>query len=199
MKFCSECGSARIVYKVPERDNLPRFVCEDCHIIHYQNPKIVTGCLPVWEDKVLLCKRAIEPRYGLWTLPAGFMENNETVEQAAIRETWEEAKANVEPLSLYVILSLPHISQVYMMFRTKLRDLKFAPGIESLDVQLFSQNEIPWDELAFPVIQRTLTYYFQDRATEQFPLHVGNILKTCQGNHLKTCIKHSPNPVITRE
>ncbi|OAD19231.1 MutT/nudix family protein [Candidatus Thiomargarita nelsonii] len=176
MNFCSHCGSARLVRKVPEGDNLPRLVCEDCHTIHYQNPKVVTGCLPVWEDKILLCKRAIEPRYGLWTLPAGFMENNETLEQAAVRETWEEANATLEQLSLYSVLSLPHISQVYMMFRAQLRDLSFAPGTESLEVQLFSQNEIPWDDLAFPVIHRTLTHYFQDRLTGDFPVHVGDII-----------------------
>ncbi|MEN8217357.1 MAG: NUDIX hydrolase [Pseudomonadota bacterium] len=177
MNYCSHCGSARLARKVPEGDNLPRFVCEECHTIHYQNPKVVTGCLPVWEDKVLLCKRAIEPRYGLWTLPAGFMENNETLEQAAVRETWEEAKANLEQLTLYTVLSLPHISQVYMMFRAQLRDLTFAPGSESLEVQLFSHDEIPWDELAFPVIRRTLTHYFQDRVAGHFPLHVGDINK----------------------
>ncbi|OQY50435.1 MAG: NUDIX hydrolase [Candidatus Parabeggiatoa sp. nov. 2] len=176
MNYCSHCGSARLVQKVPEGDNLPRIVCEDCHTIHYQNPKIITGCLPTWEDKILLCKRAIEPRYGLWTLPAGFMENNETVEQAAVRETWEEAKATLSPLSLYVVFSLPHISQVYMMFRAKLREPTFAPGTESLEVRLFSQDEIPWEQLAFFTIRRTLTLFFQDCQTGQFPVHVGDII-----------------------
>jgi len=175
MNYCSYCGSAQLVHKIPEGDNLPRFVCEACHNIHYQNPKIVVGCLPEWEDKILLCKRAIEPRYGLWTLPAGFMENNETLEQGAARETWEEAQARLEQLSLYTVFSLPHISQVYMIFRAQLRDLTFAPGIESLDVRFFSQDEIPWDDLAFPVIQKTLTHYFQDRATGEFPVHLGDI------------------------
>jgi len=176
MNFCSHCGSARLIRQVPYGDNLPRLVCEDCRTIHYQNPKIVTGCLPVWENQVLLCKRAIEPRYGLWTLPAGFMENHETLEQAAVRETWEEAKATLGQLSLYTVLSLPHISQVYMMFRAQLRDLSFAPGTESLEVQLFSQDEIPWDDLAFPVIHRTLTHYFQDRSAGDFPVHVGDLI-----------------------
>ncbi|RKZ39903.1 MAG: hypothetical protein DRQ49_10040, partial [Gammaproteobacteria bacterium] len=130
--------------------------------------KIIAGCLPIWENQILLCKRAIEPRYGLWTLPAGFMENNETIEQAAARETWEEAKANIGQVSLYVVISLPHISQVYMMFRTQLCDLNYAPGIESLEVQLFSQDKIPWEKLAFPVIRKTLTHYFQDRVVNQF-------------------------------
>ncbi len=176
MNYCSNCGSARLVHQIPAGDNLPRFVCEDCHTIYYQNPKIVVGCLPEWEDKILLCKRAIEPRYGLWTLPAGFMENNETLEQGATRETWEEAQARLEHLSLYTVCSLPHISQVYMIFRAKLRDLNYAPGVESLEVRLFSQDEIPWNQLAFPVIYRTLTDYFQDRASGEFPVHLGELL-----------------------
>lgn len=176
MNYCSHCGSARLVLKVPAGDCLPRYVCEDCHTIYYQNPKIVTGCIPEWEDKILLCKRAIEPRYGLWTLPAGFMENKETLEQAAKRETWEEAKANVNQLSLYTVFSLPHISQVYIMFRASLGDLTFAPGYESLEVQLFTQDKIPWENLAFPVIHRTLTYYFQDRAKGEFALHLEQVV-----------------------
>jgi ADP-ribose pyrophosphatase YjhB (NUDIX family) len=175
MNYCSNCGTARLAKKVPDGDHLPRIVCEECHIIHYQNPKIVTGCLPEWEDKVLLCKRAIEPRYGLWTLPAGFMENHESLEQAAARETWEEAHARVNCLNLYIVMSLSYISQVYIMFRASLQDLTFSPGIETLEVKLFSQDEIPWEQLAFPVIHRTLTYYFQDRLASQFPVHVGDI------------------------
>ncbi|MCK5877714.1 MAG: NUDIX hydrolase [Candidatus Marithrix sp.] len=177
MNYCSHCGSAQLVSKIPEGEHLPRIVCDACNTIHYQNPKIVTGCLPIWEDKVLLCKRAIEPRYGLWTLPAGFMENNETIEQAAIRETREESEANVELLNLYTVISLPHISQVYMMFRTKLLDLTFAPGIESLDVRLFTEAEIPWEKIAFATIHRTLTQYFQDRKNNDFPLHMSMINK----------------------
>lgn len=175
MKYCSQCG-APISSKIPEGDNLPRFVCDNCHIIHYQNPKIVTGCLPEWEDKILLCKRAIEPRYGLWTLPAGFMENHETLTQAAMRETWEEACAKVDNLQLYTIISLPYISQVYIMFRSQLLDLDFAPGSESLEVKLFHPDDIPWDELAFPIIRRTLTHYCEDLAIRQFPLHISDIL-----------------------
>ena len=176
MNYCSHCGSAQLVLKIPEGDHLARQICEDCHTIHYENPKIIAGCLPIRENKILLCKRAIEPRYGLWTLPAGFMENNETIEQAAARETWEEAKANIGQVSLYVVISLPHISQVYMMFRTQLCDLNYAPGIESLEVQLFSQDKIPWEKLAFPVIRKTLTHYFQDRVVNQFPVHVSEMI-----------------------
>lgn len=172
INYCSQCGSSKIVHKIPTGDNLPRAVCEDCQTIFYQNPKIITGCLSEWEDKILLCKRAIEPRAGLWTIPAGFMENQETIEQAARRETWEEAQAKVSNLQLYTVHSLPHISQVYLMFRADLQDLTFAPGMESLAVQLFTQDEIPWDSIAFNVIHRTLTHYFQDRLTGEFPLHL---------------------------
>lgn len=174
MKYCSQCG-ATVSFKVPEADNLPRFICDSCQTIHYQNPKVVTGCLPVWDDKILLCRRAIEPRYGLWTLPAGFMENNETLTQAAMRETWEEACAKVTDLQLYTVISLPAISQIYIMFLAKLSDLEFAAGTESLEVKLFQPDEIPWDELAFPVIRRTLTHYCEDLTTHHFPLHLSDI------------------------
>ena len=127
LKFCSACGSDRIERRVPEGDNLPRFVCAACAAIHYQNPKIVVGCLPEWQDQVLLCRRAIEPRHGLWTLPAGFLENGETVVAGAVRETLEEASARVDVGELYTMISLPHISQVYMMFRARLVDLDFGP------------------------------------------------------------------------
>ncbi|EDN65991.1 NUDIX hydrolase [Beggiatoa sp. PS] len=172
INYCSQCGSAQLIQKVPEGDTHSRIVCEACHIIHYQNPKIVTGCLPIWEDKVLLCKRAIEPRSGFWTLPGGFMENNETVLQAAARETWEEAEAKVEQLQLYLVVSGSNKNQVYMVFLAQLCDLTFAPGIESLEVQLFSQEEIPWEEIAFRFVHQTLTDYFQDRIKGQFPVRV---------------------------
>ena len=174
MKFCSQCGST-VELRIPEGDNLPRFVCSQCTTIHYQNPKIVAGCIPEWQDKILLCKRAIEPQYGYWTLPAGFMENNETTPNAAQRETQEEANANVEIISLYAMFDIPHISQVYLMFRARLLDLEFAPGVESLEVDLFTEDQIPWDELAFPVINETLKYYYQDRQRNQFELRHGKI------------------------
>lgn len=174
MNFCSNCG-ANVELRIPAGDNLPRFVCPSCEVIHYTNPKIVVGCVPVWEDQVLLCKRAIEPRYGYWTLPAGFMENNESTGDAAMRETREEANANVELGELYSLYSLPHISQVYLMYRSRLIDLNFGPGTESLEVRLFSENEIPWDDIAFAVVKKTLENYFTDRRAGQFPLHTGTI------------------------
>ena len=143
MRYCSNCGM-EVDLRIPEGDNLPRHVCIACGVIHYQNPKIVVGCIPEWEDKVLLCRRAIEPRHGLWTVPSGFMENAETLGQGAERETLEEANARVRMGNLYAIYSLPHINQVHVLFRAQLLDLDFKPGIESLDVRLFSEEEIPW-------------------------------------------------------
>ncbi|MEQ1816661.1 MAG: NUDIX hydrolase [Nitrosomonas sp.] len=174
MKYCSNC-SATVELLIPDGDSLPRYVCTTCNIIHYQNPKMVVGCIPEWEDKILLCRRAIEPRLGWWTLPAGFMENNETLEQAAARETLEEANARVEIGNLYAIYSLPHISQVYLLFRARLLDLDFKPGIESLEVKLLSENEIPWEEMAFRVIHDPLMQYFKERKLGKFGFHKGII------------------------
>jgi len=175
MKFCSSCGAAALEFRVPEGDTLPRYVCAQCGAIHYQNPKIVVGCLPEWEEQVLLCRRAIEPRRGLWTLPAGFLENGETLAAGALRETIEEASARVAIDSLYTVISLPHISQVYVMFRSKLQDLDFGPGPESLEVALYHEQEVPWDQLAFRTIGRTLRNYFLDRKLGRFPVHVSAI------------------------
>lgn len=176
MIYCSNCGK-QVARKIPAGDSRPRHVCDACNTIHYQNPKIVAGCIPVWDDRLLLCRRAIEPRQGLWTLPAGFMENGESTEQAAARETMEEACATVSDLSLYGVFSIPHISQVYMMFRANLADGKFAPGEESLEVRLFNEDEIPWDELAFPVIRLTLERYFKDIRSRNFPIYVEDIIR----------------------
>jgi len=174
MKYCSNC-SATVELLIPEGDSLPRYVCTTCNIIHYQNPKMVVGCIPEWEDKILLCRRAIEPRRGWWTLPAGFMENNETLEQAAARETLEEANARVEIGDLYAVYSLPHISQVYVLFRARLLDLDFKPGIESLEVKLLAENEIPWEEMAFRVIHDPLKQYFKERKRGKLGIHRGVI------------------------
>jgi ADP-ribose pyrophosphatase YjhB (NUDIX family) len=175
MKFCSHCGSARLAFTIPEGDTLPRHVCRDCGTIHYQNPKVVVGCLPVWEDKVLLCRRAIEPRHGLWTLPAGFLEDHETLEAGAMRETLEEADARVELQNLYVMISIVHVSQVFVMFRSRLLDLDFGPGTESIEVKLFAEDEIPWENLAFRTISRTLRNFFLDRRDGAWPLRLSSI------------------------
>jgi len=178
VKFCSECGSEAMAWRVPAGDNRPRHVCGQCGAVFYQNPKIVAGCLATWEDRVLLCRRAIAPRHGFWTLPAGFMENGETTEQAAARETLEEARARVRIQGLYTVLSLPHVSQVYMMYRSELLDLDFGPGAESLEVRLFGESEIPWQELAFPTIRETLKAFFGDRQAGTFKLHTGTITRS---------------------
>lgn len=174
MKFCSECGS-QVSVKIPEGDNRERHVCTDCGVIHYINPRIIAGTLPVYEGKVLLCRRAIEPRRGYWTLPAGFMENGETTAQAAARETIEEAEAEVDLHGLYTVFNLPHISQVYMFFRGEVIEGKYGVGVESLETQLFEEQDIPWNELAFPTIYRTLKLYFEDRKTEQYPVRIEDL------------------------
>ncbi|TGD75255.1 NUDIX domain-containing protein [Mangrovimicrobium sediminis] len=171
MKFCTSCGHA-VALRVPEGDDRERYVCTACEFIHYTNPRIIVGCLPVYEDKVLLCKRAIEPRYGLWTLPAGFMENGETTMAGAARETWEEARARVSNLELYRIFDLPYISQVYMFYRCDLDDGKYGVGPESLESGLYREDQIPWDEIAFPVVRETLQDYFRDRRAGSYPIQV---------------------------
>lgn len=175
MKFCSNCGHPLVV-RIPEGDNRPRHICEQCETIHYRNPNIVAGTLPVWQNKILLCRRAIEPRYGFWTLPAGFMELGETMEEAALRESREEAHANVAIEDIYTIISLPSIDQVYVMYRARLLDLDFHAGAESLEVRLFEEQDIPWQQLAFRTIHYTLQNYVADRKTRIFPVHTHAIL-----------------------
>ncbi len=150
-------------------------------MVHYQNPKVVVGCIPAWEDKILLCRRAIEPRSGLWTLPAGFMERGETTQAGAARETLEEANARVEVGPLYSLFNLPHIDQVYLLFRSRLLDLDFYPGEESSEVRLFSEAEIPWGELAFPVVRETLVLYFRDQVTGYQGMYSGDIVRDRDG------------------
>jgi ADP-ribose pyrophosphatase YjhB (NUDIX family) len=174
MNFCSNCA-APVSLKVPVGDTLPRYVCDACNTVHYQNPRMVVGCIPEWEDRILLCRRAIEPRYGLWTVPAGFMENGETTLQGAARETLEEANARVDIVQLYALYNIPHINQVYMLFRAKLLDAGFSAGAETLETRLFVENEIPWEQLAFATVRNTLTHYFADRKTGEFKFHMGTI------------------------
>lgn len=174
MNFCTSCGS-RVELAIPEGDDRPRHICGNCGVIHYQNPKVVTGCIPEWQGQVLLCRRAIEPRYGYWTLPAGFMENGESSHEGAVRETFEEAKARVQISGLYTLFNLPRIDQVYMLFRGRLLDLNFGPGTESLEVGLFSCSEIPWDKLAFQVVSETLKLYFEDQKSNAFIVRSGTI------------------------
>ena len=173
-KHCKTCGGAT-VYAVPADDNRERATCTVCHRVHYENPLNVVGTVPVWGDQVLLCRRNIEPRYGLWTLPAGFMELGETVTQGAARETEEEAGAHFEMQGLLTVLSVVRVGQVHLYFRARLLDTVFAPGPETIEAQLFTEDEIPWDELAFRTVRDTLKYYFADRRKGQFELHCADI------------------------
>jgi ADP-ribose pyrophosphatase YjhB (NUDIX family) len=163
MNFCSQCG-ARVVTVTPPGDHLPRFVCEACGTIHYQNPKLVVGCVPEFDGRILLCKRAIEPRLGFWTVPAGFMENGETLQQAAARESKEEALADVEIGSLLTVVHVIHAHQVHVFFRARMREPRFGPAPESLEVKLVTPQEIPWPDLAFPSTEFTLRRYLEDLA-----------------------------------
>jgi len=173
MNFCSHCGSNKIALSIPEGDNRPRYVCPNCKTIHYQNPNIVAGCLPVWEDKVLLCRRAIEPRQGFWNVPSGYLENGETVAEGALREVWEEAEAKVELLYLISLYNLPKINQLYLQFIGTLVDGKFGIGEESSECALFTEEETPWEEMAFTSSVFTLKRYFEDRQVGRRVLHRG--------------------------
>lgn len=168
---CSNCGHATDT-KIPLGDSLPREVCPACHTIHYVNPKVICGALAVWEDQVLLCRRAIEPRYGLWTLPAGYMELFETMQEGAARETREEAEAEVEIEQLYCMYNIPRIGQIYVLFKAKLIEGRFGAGEETIECRLFKEQDIPWDELAFPSVKRTLEHFFCDRQHNEFSLHL---------------------------
>jgi len=167
MKFCSECANP-VSLRTPPDDNRPRFVCDRCGVVHYQNPKLVVGSIPVWDDGdqpcVLLCRRAIEPRHGYWTLPAGFMENGETTSDGAVRETMEEAGARIRLHELFSLLNVPHVDQVHLFYRATLLDLDYVAGPESLEVKLFSEKHMPWSEIAFPTVSNTLRFFFKDHA-----------------------------------
>lgn len=164
IKFCKECGQA-VSYRIPDDgDTKSRAICSVCHTVHYENPLMVVGTLPVWQGRVLLCKRNIEPRKGKWTLPAGFMELNETAAEGAARETVEEAGAQFEMQDLLSVLSVARVGQVHLYFRAALTSDQFNPGFETQEAQLFDEKDIPWDELAFTTVKLTLECFFADRA-----------------------------------
>ncbi len=192
LNFCQHCG-APLVQKIPPGDDRERHCCERCATIFYQNPKNVVGTIPVHENKVLLCKRAIEPRVGKWTLPAGFMENGESSLHGAIRETREEAGAEVtvNDDSLYTLFNLPRINQLYIFFRAQLTSLNFSAGLESEEVALFMEHEIPWDEIAFPVVRHTLEHYFQDLPNSRFPVRMFDVHHNDDRTISTTLISHS--------
>jgi ADP-ribose pyrophosphatase YjhB (NUDIX family) len=171
IKHCKECGAA-VAYRIPDDgDTKRRAVCAACHTIHYENPLNVVGTVPFWEDKVLLCKRNIEPRRGKWTLPAGFMELDETTAQGAARETVEEAGAQFELLGLFSLLNVARVGQVHLFYRARLTSEVFDPGVETMEARLFTQAQIPWDEIAFRTTKETLERFFEDRARGHFGVH----------------------------
>lgn len=169
-KFCSQCGTV-LSQRIPPDDNRLRDVCDNCGAVHYQNPRNVVGVLPVWQGKILLCRRAIEPRYDKWTLPAGFMELGETTAQGAMRETQEEAGAQIELGPLYTVIDVPHAEQVHFFYLAKVLSDELYPGPESLEAAFFDLDDIPWSELAFRTIITTLEHYRDDVKTGSFPLH----------------------------
>jgi ADP-ribose pyrophosphatase YjhB (NUDIX family) len=178
MKFCTQCGD-EVHLKTPEDDNRERHVCKTCGEIHYFNPKNVVGTIPLWEDKILLCRRAIEPRKNYWTLPAGFLELHETTAEGAVRETLEETGANVQVKGLFTILNVPHIGQIHWFYVALMNSPEFSPFTsESTEVALFTEAEIPWDDLAFLTVKTCLRQFFADRSagkaldTEALPTHL---------------------------
>jgi ADP-ribose pyrophosphatase YjhB (NUDIX family) len=176
IKHCRNCGNA-VIYRLPDDgDTRERAVCPACDTIHYENPLNVVGTVPCLDDRVLLCKRNIEPAWGKWTLPAGFMELNETTAQGAARETDEEAGAQFEMGDLFSVLSVPRVGQVHLFFRARLLSDLFDPGHETIEARLFREDEIPWDEIAFRTVKETLLRFFDDRRKGVFAVHTLDIL-----------------------
>lgn len=171
---CRACGTPT-TYRTPADDNRERAICNGCGEIHYENPINVVGTVPVWEQRVLLCRRAIEPRHGLWTLPAGFLELGESIEEGACRETDEEAGAPIELGPLFTVMNVVPVGQVHFFYRARLLDTHCNPGPETLETQLFAEHEVPWDQLAFRTVRETLRLFFADRARGRFELHVADI------------------------
>ena len=174
IKHCRICGS-EVNWRVPPTDNRERAVCPACGEIHYENPLNVVGTLPVWGEQVLLCRRNIEPRYGLWTLPAGFLELGESVAAGALRETVEEAGARVELGTLFTMLDVVRVGQVHLFYLARMLDDSLAPGPETIEARLFREDQVPWDQLAFRTVRLTLEYFFAVRASGSFQLPTGVI------------------------
>jgi ADP-ribose pyrophosphatase YjhB (NUDIX family) len=164
MKFCSTCGQA-VEFRVPPGDHLPRHICDACGTIHYHNPRIIAGCVPEASDgRILMCRRAIEPRLGMWTFPAGFLELGEASSVGAARETLEEAQAEVEIDDLFAVIAVPYVSQVYLLHRGRMKSAHHGPTPESSETQLMREDQIPWDDIAFPTIYHGLKFFFEDRS-----------------------------------
>ncbi len=177
MNFCPDCA-APLTRRIPEGDDRLRNVCDACGKIHYENPKVVVGCIPEWKGRILMCRRAITPRMGKWTLPAGYLENGESVAVGAERETREETGATVKIVAAYTLFNLPFVNQIYLMFRARMLSADFSAGTESLEVALFPEARIPWKEIAFTVVEQTLRRFFADRAAGLFPFFMADIQPT---------------------
>ncbi|GAB6146299.1 NUDIX hydrolase [Desulfocicer niacini] len=175
INFCSSCGGT-MEQAIPEDDEHVRAICTRCGFIHYLNPKMVVGCIPQWGEQVLMCRRNIEPGKGKWTLPAGYLENGETVEEGAARETLEETRARVNITGPCRLFNIPHVNQMYLMFRAELLSKEFGPTSESTHVALFSKENIPWDNIAFSVIRKTLEDFFEDRSQPPGSFKIKTIL-----------------------
>jgi ADP-ribose pyrophosphatase YjhB (NUDIX family) len=174
MNYCSHCGKP-VQRGIPPGDDRERFMCPACGRIHYRNPRVVVGCIPVWQDRVLLCRRAIEPRHGSWTIPAGYLENGETVEAGARRELLEEARASAGDLRPFGLYNIAHVNQVYLIFLAPLVSGDFGAGAETSEVRLFDESEIPWGELAFPVVEMTLKRYLRDAGRGDWSFHIDDV------------------------
>lgn len=191
IKFCSACGS-EMVEKIPPDDDHVRAVCTSCRHVHYENPKLVVGCLALWEDKILMCKRNIEPRKGKWTLPAGYLENGESVQDGAVRETLEETRAKVRITGPYRMFNIVFVHQIYLMFLARLGAPDFGPTNESTEVRLFGIDEIPWDDIAFEVIRRTLEDYIRDKGNDAPMFCIKDLEPVDAGAAKKTGNSHGP-------
>jgi ADP-ribose pyrophosphatase YjhB (NUDIX family) len=174
IRHCRACGGA-VDYRVPPDDNRERAVCPSCGTIHYENPLNVVGTVPVWGERVLLCRRAIEPRQGLWTLPAGFLELGESTAEGALRETLEESGAEIELGPLFSVLNVVRVGQVHLFYRARMTSPRLDPGSETLEARLFEENEVPWEQIAFRTVRETLLAFFADRRRGQFGLHTADI------------------------
>lgn len=173
-RFCPQCGSDRMERRQPPGDTHERLMCDGCGYIHYENPKVIAGCIIERDGRYLLCQRAIPPRPGTWTLPAGFMESGETTEQAALREVWEESGVRAEILSPYSIFSVPKISEVYIIFRAQVLEIADAYGPETLDRRFFLPEEIPWEQIYYPAIRQILERYIEERQAGVYGIYMGN-------------------------
>jgi len=175
VKYCSNCG-AKVTFKDVEDDHRQRYVCDSCETVHYQNPNVVVGSLPIWDGKILLARRGITPRSGYWNLPAGFLENQETVEEGVKRELFEETEAKIENLQLYGVYSVPRIDQVHIYYRAELTSAHWALTPESTEIMLCSPDDIPWDMIAFPSTLFMLERYVEDLAKGSFGVHQGHFV-----------------------